>query len=197
MMKQIATAICLLACIAPALADDEKDKETHAKTASSILESLPAEVQKNIEEVRDRCREWWNERGEDPSQPIYPALVAPRVSSGDDGLILFTVSGAQAVMVSDQALCGGQCLKGATCTTVGSYDLSIYIRTGQSWRNALSTSVCCDVFLSTDTVTYTKFIALVLHVSGADNKHCHVPFWKQYCDIVVKWDGKKFTYKPL
>ena len=32
MIKQIATAICLLACIAPALADDEKDKETHAET---------------------------------------------------------------------------------------------------------------------------------------------------------------------
>ena len=100
-------------------------------------------------------------------------------------------------MVSDQALCGGQCLKGATCSTVGGYELKIYVRTGQSWRNALSTTVCCDVFLSTDKETHTKFNALVLSVSGADNKHCHVPVWKQYCDMVVKWDGKKFTYKPL
>ena len=43
MIKQIATTICLFACIAPVLADDEKDKETHAKTPSSVLESLPAE----------------------------------------------------------------------------------------------------------------------------------------------------------
>jgi hypothetical protein len=119
MIKQIATVICLFACIAPVLADDEKDKETHAKTPSSVLDSLPAEVQKNIEEVRNRCRQWWNDRGADPSQPISPLEVAPRVSSGDNGLILFTVSGVQAVMVSDQVLCGGQCLKGATCTNVG------------------------------------------------------------------------------
>ena len=101
MIKQIATAICLFACIAPALADDEKDKETHAETPSPVLQSLPAEVQKNIEEVRTACREYWNDIGADPSQPISPLAVAPRVSSGDDGLILFTVSGAQAVMVSN------------------------------------------------------------------------------------------------
>jgi hypothetical protein len=111
MIKQIATVICLFACIAPVLAGDEKDKETHAET--SVLQALPAEVQKNIEEVRTACREYWNNIGADPSQPISPLEVAPRVSSGDDGLILFTVSGTQAVMVSNLALCGGQCLKGA------------------------------------------------------------------------------------
>ena len=100
-------------------------------------------------------------------------------------------------MVSNHELCSRQCLKGATCTTVGSYDLNIYVRTGDAWSNALSTTVCCDVFLSTDKEDYTKFKALVLHVSGADNKHCHVKWWKQYCDMVVKWDGKKFTFKPL
>jgi hypothetical protein len=66
-------------------------------------------------------------------------------------------------MVSDQALCDGQCLKGVTCSTVGSYDINIYVRTGQFWRNALSTRVCCDVFLSTDKET-PKFNALVLRV---------------------------------
>ena len=168
----------------------------HAETPSPVLQSLPAQAQKNIEQVRTACREWWIDRGEDPNQPISSLEVAPRVSSGDVGLILFTVSGTQAVMVSDQALCGGQCLKGATCTTVGSYGLNIYVRTGQSWSNALSTTVS-DVFLSTGKEDYTKFKALVLHVSGADNKHCLVKWWKQYCDVVVKWDGKKFTYKPL
>jgi hypothetical protein len=34
MIKQIATAICLLACIPPALAGDEKDKESNAKNPS-------------------------------------------------------------------------------------------------------------------------------------------------------------------
>jgi hypothetical protein len=34
------------------LADDEKDKETHAETPLPVLQSLPAEVQKNIEQVR-------------------------------------------------------------------------------------------------------------------------------------------------
>jgi hypothetical protein len=98
-------------------------------------------------------------------------------------------------MVDDQALCGGQCLKGATCTNVGSYDLNIYVRTGKSWSNALSTKVS-RVYLSTDSGDI-KFKALVLSVSGADNKHCHVKWWKQYCDVVVKWDGKKFSFKPL
>jgi hypothetical protein len=87
MIKQIATAICLFAFIAPALADDDKE-ETHAETPSPVLQSLPAEVQNNIEQVRTACRQWWNDRGPDPSQPISPLEVAPRVS-GDDGLILF------------------------------------------------------------------------------------------------------------
>jgi hypothetical protein len=197
MITQMATAICLLACMTPALADDEKDKETHPETPSSLLQSLPAEVQKNIEQVRTACREYWNNIGADPSQPISPFTPeVRRVSSGDDGLILFTVSGTQAVMVSNLELCGGQCLKGAVCSTVGSYDINIYVRTGHAWRNALSTRVGA-AFLSTDKETHTKFNALVLSVSGADDKNCRVQFWKQYCDMVVKWDGKKFTFKPL
>jgi hypothetical protein len=129
MIKQIATAICLFACIAPVLADDEKDKETHAETPSSVLQSLPAEVQKNIEQVRTACREQLQGMGIDPSQPISPFTPEERrVSSGDEGLIQFTVSGVQAVMVSNLELCGGQCL--TICSTVGSYDVNIYVRTG-------------------------------------------------------------------
>ena len=84
-----------LACIAPALADDEKDKETHAETLSPFLKSLPAEVQKNIGEVRARCREYLKETGTDPSQPWISPLAneVRRVSSGDDGLNLYTVPG--------------------------------------------------------------------------------------------------------
>ena len=64
MIKQIATATCLFTCIAPALADDEKDKEAHAETPSAVLQSLPAEVQKNIEQVRTSCREYFLSRYE-------------------------------------------------------------------------------------------------------------------------------------
>ena len=114
MMKQIATAICLLACIAPAVADDEKDKETHAETPSPVLHSLPAEVQKNIEQVRTACRAFWNDRGIADQSDAQFFLV----SSGDAGLISFSLSGSQAVMVSNLHLCGEQCLKTVTCSTV-------------------------------------------------------------------------------
>jgi hypothetical protein len=53
-----------------------------------------------------------------------------------------------------------------------------------------------DVFLSTDKKIHTEFRALVLSVFSG-NKDCPVQYWKQSCDAVVKWDGKKFTYKPL
>jgi hypothetical protein len=189
-MTRTPTTIALLAALAIPAA--------HAQTpSSSVLQSLPTEVQKNIEQVRTACREHLNAIGADPSQPISPFTPeVRRVSSGDDGLILFTVSGAQAVMVSNLELCGGQCLKGAVCSTVGSYDINIYVRTGHAWRNAFSTKAGGAVFLSTDKVTHTKFNALVLSVSGAD-KNCPVQYWKQFCDMLVKWDGKKFTYKPL
>src|SRR5438552_2962490 len=131
----IATALTIWA-VSPSAAQD----------TSPVLNSLPTEAQKHIEEVRNACREWRKDRDLDLSEPVSPSdvkpwilQVVPKVSSGDVGLILFTVSGAQAVMVDDQALCGGQCLKGATCTNVGSYDLNIYVRTGKSWSNALST----------------------------------------------------------
>jgi hypothetical protein len=166
----------------------------HAEAPSPVLQSLPAEVQKNIEEIRAGCRAYWNARGIADSSDVLPFLV----SSGDDGLISFTLSGTQAIMVSDQALCGDQCLTGATCSNdVGTYGLNIYVRTDHAWSNALSTMVFGPVFLSTDKEDYTKFKTLVLHVSGADNKHCQVKWWKRHCDIVVKWDGKKFTFKPL
>ena len=105
----------------------------HAETPSPVLRSLPAEVQKNIEQVRSSCREYWTGRGFEIT-PYGPGWA----SSGDEGLISFTLSGAQAVMVSNLNLCAGQCLKGVTCSTVPFYEINIYVRTGQAWRNALS-----------------------------------------------------------
>jgi hypothetical protein len=103
-----------------------------AETPSSILQSLPDEVQKHIEEVRASCREHVKGMGTDPSQSwISPwANKVHRVSSGDDGLRVFTVSGAQAVMVSELELCGGQCLRGTNCTNCGSYNIAIYVKSG-------------------------------------------------------------------
>jgi hypothetical protein len=81
-----------------------------AQDTSSVLDSLPEEVQKNIEDIRAACRAYWTDRGIDNSSDV---------SSGDDGLISFTLSGSQAVMVSDLRLCGDQCLSHVTCTNHG------------------------------------------------------------------------------
>jgi hypothetical protein len=99
------------------------------------LQSLPAEVQKDIESVRAGCREYV---GADASQSwIDPfAMGVSRVSSGDEALTLFTVSGAQAVMVSNLELCGGGCFKGASCSNRASYSITIYIRSRNTWREA-------------------------------------------------------------
>ena len=132
------------------------------------------------------------------------------VSSEDEGLIQFTVSGARAVMVSDLELCGGQCLRGANSSNRGAYSVTIYIRSKNAWRKALSTDVAGSVYLSTDWLNNNKFTAMVLSVPGG-NKDCPtrdvsvregkdsyvLPAWKQSCDAVVKWDGKKFIYRPL
>ena len=118
------TAIVLTLAAAPARAE------------TSVLQSLPAEVQKDIEDVRAACRENLDARGADASQSwISPtAHAVASVSSGDDGLILFTVSGAQAVMVNDLELCGGQCLRGGggNCSNWGGYTVAIYVRARKS-----------------------------------------------------------------
>ena len=183
-----------------------------AQPSSSVLQSLPIEVQKQIEDVRAACREYLLAQDKDPNQSWMSstAIKVHSVSSGDDGLTQFTVSGAQAVMVSDLELCGGQCLRGANSSNRGAYSVTIYIRSKNAWRKALSTDVAGSVFLSTDWLNNNKFTAMVLSVPGG-NKDCPtrdvsvregrdsyvLPAWKQSCDAVVKWDGKKFIYRPL
>jgi hypothetical protein len=95
---------------------------SHAIAEAPILRSLPSDVQKEIERVRQSCR------------ALGPATdyTPPRVTEGDEGLITFTVSGAQAV---DQLnLCGNgcDCIHGANCATGGTHSVAIYIRTGKS-----------------------------------------------------------------
>ena len=61
--------------------------------AQDILHSLPAEVQKNIEDMRAGCREHLKTIDDDRIK------ILSEITSGDDGLVQFTLSGAPAVMV--------------------------------------------------------------------------------------------------
>jgi hypothetical protein len=45
------------------------------------------------------------------------------------------LSGAPAVMVDNLKLCGGECYKGANCHT-GGYEMTIYVRSGRTWKKA-------------------------------------------------------------
>jgi hypothetical protein len=176
-----------------------------AQPSSALLQSLPAEVQKQIEDVRAACREHLvspdRTDNQDPNQSWMSSTANKMhsVSSGDDGLIRFIVSGAQAVMVSHLELCGGQCLRGANCTpTTGGYSVAIYIRSRNAWKEAFSTSAIGSVFPS---INGDSFKALVLNIFTGD-KNCPTydnrgGFWKRPCAVVVKWNGTKFTYKPL
>ena len=191
MRKLLLAGVALSILVAiPAIAED------------SVLRSLPAEVQKNIEKVRAACRREAMGDDADQSSSSSSANRGRSVPSGDEGLEVFTVAGAQAVMVSNLELCG-RCFKSANCSNPESYDLDICIRSGNTWKKALSTGAVRRVFLSTTELDDPpKFKALVLSVfSGNKDYPTHnvsgYPAWKQSCDAVVKWNGRKFTYKPL
>ena len=67
---------------------------------SSVLQSLPTSVQKRIKEIRERCLAIEREN------PPYGT------ADDDDGLMTFTLSGAQAVLVDELSFCGGECYHG-------------------------------------------------------------------------------------
>jgi hypothetical protein len=151
--------------------------------------------------VRAACRKQLDYEGE-TSWVINP----------DEGLTLFTVSGRQAVMVNNGTLCGvGKGWKGITYSNRGSSPLAIYVRSGNAWRRALFTDAIGDFFLSTidntvNTDGTVEFKALVLNVF-LGSEECPIEVrkvhwskvvnWKLPCAVVVKWNGTKFTYKPL
>ena len=188
---KIITTLAMLLAIAVA---------THAEDAP-LLRSLPTEVQGEVEDVRAHCREHIDS--------VEGSGYTPQVvTSGDDGLIQFTLSGRQAVMIDDVELCGGASFKGVNYSNRGSHSVVVYVRSGNSWRKILSTDAGEKVFLSVD--DNSGFRALVMSVLGG-NKGCPTrpvvvreggksfvyQSWKFYCDVVVRWDGTKFTYKPL
>ena len=169
---------------------------THATAETSILRSLPSDVQKEIEGIRQSCRELG---------PATSDYTPPRVTEGDEGLITFTVSGAQAILLDQLNFCGSgfECIHGVNCATGFTHSVAIHVRYGNVWRKSFSVDATEPIFLSIEPYT-DKFRALVLSVHGGWDLGCPVrnrndpTAWKhEKCDFVVKWDGTKFTYMPL
>jgi tetratricopeptide (TPR) repeat protein len=161
---------------------------TGATTEAPILRSLPSDVQRQIEEVRQSC----------PPSDEY-------VTKGDEGLRTFTVSGAQAVLVDELNFCGWglRCLHGVNCATGFTHSVAIYVRYGKAWRKSFSVDATEHIFLSIEPYSDT-FRALVLSVHAGWDLGCPVrnkndpTAWKrEKCDFVVKWDGSRFVHKPL
>jgi hypothetical protein len=125
-----------------------------AQPSSSVLQSLPAEIQKDIETVRAACREHLADGNTEDQAWVI---------DDNDGLTTFTVSGRKAVMVDQGELCGGKGGKGITHTNRGSSWLHIYVRFGNAWRKALDTEAIGRIFLGTAPGT-DEFKGLVLKV---------------------------------
>jgi len=164
---------------------------TPALAEKTVLNTLPKDVQKRIAEVREGC----------PTEST---------TSGDEGLVSFTVSGREGVLIDELALCQGGCFKGTNCATGYTHDITIYLRAGKTWKKELATDVTEPIFVSTEPVEPYKFRALVVSVHAwgdeADktelkcyprNKNNSTAWKHEKCDYVIKWDGTRFVPKPL
>ncbi len=186
MTRTLATLASLAALVIPVV---------HAETPSPLLQSLPAEVQKHIEETRTSCRSIGNED--------------MAVTSGDSGLIQFLLGGRKAVLVDDILLYGG-CYHGYNCSNRGTRDVRVYALFGNAWRQVpfLETaSITGDIFMSYVPGKYRpegqELNALVVNLF-IGNKECptrsagstSAQSW-EVRSCVVRWNGTKFTYKPL
>src|SRR5262249_20913186 len=138
----------------PAAGEQEEARDRRGLQAcksrrSSVLRTLPTDVQKDIERIRGACREQLG-----PDTPV---------TSDDEGLRTFTMSGAQAVLIDELNFCAdGQCIHGVNCATGFTHSVAIYVRSGKTWRKALSTFASEPIFLSIDGTE--KFRLMVLHV---------------------------------
>jgi hypothetical protein len=181
MKKLLLAAVALLIVVA-----------TPAVAENSLRRSLPTDVQKDIEETRARCQQTGN-----------------NVPSGDEGLVTFTVSGKQAVLVDAKLICGG-CYHGFNCTNRDTRDVRVYVLFRDAWRKVpfLETaSITGDIFVSYVPGKYRpegqELNALVVDLY-VGNKECPTrnagsssaqSYEARSC--VVRWNGTKFTYKPL
>ena len=165
-------------------------EEDEAKSSSPILKSLPAEVQKHIEETRARCQQ-----------------AADNVPSGDVGLVTFTLSGNQAVLIDPKLLCDG-CYHGFNCTNRDARDVRVYVLFRDAWKKVLSNgNITGDIFVSNKPGAYRpqgqELNALVVDLYSG-NKECPTrqaasasaqSYEARSC--VVRRNGARFTYKPL
>jgi hypothetical protein len=171
-----------------------------AQTESSVLQSLPAEVQKEIEDVRAACR---------VIQPSTLPGGPPIVTSGDSGLIQFWLGGRKAVLVDDIVLCG-DCYKGTNCSNRGTRHVRVYALFGNAWRKVPfleDAAITGDIFVSYVPGKYRpegqELNALVVNLF-IGNKECPTrragsmseQSWEAR-SCVVRWNGTKFTFRPL
>jgi hypothetical protein len=163
-----------------------------AQPSSSVLQSLPAEVRKDIEETRTSCKSSGNELS---------------VTAGDIGLIQFLLGSRKAVLVDPIILCGG-CYPGFHCSNRGTREVRVYALFGKAWRMVLSNDfITGDIFVSNVPGNYSpegqELNALVVNLF-IGNKECPTrrapdnssQSWEAR-SCVVRWNGTKFTYKPL
>jgi hypothetical protein len=161
----------------------------YATAEAPILRSLPFDVQKEIGRVRQACR---------GAVPCTSDNDPPRVTKDDEGLISFSVSGKQAVLVDELNFCGGggNCFDGVNCATGFTHNIAIYVRSGNAWRKALSTFASEPVLLRIENGTQT-FKSLVLKVFPGDWGCPPRTNYRDTCAAVVKWDGTKFVHALL
>jgi hypothetical protein len=158
-----------------------------AQPSPSVLQSLPTDVQKDIEETRASCR-----------------LAVDNVPSGDEGLVTFTVSGKQAVLVDPKLLCDG-CYAGMNCSNRGTRDVRVYVLFGNAWKKVfLNENITGDIFVSKKPGVHTEELNALVVLLWMGNKECPtrraVSNSFQLAEArscVVRWNGTKFTYRPL
>ena len=125
------------------------------------------------------------------------------VTSDDEGLLQFTLAGRKAVLVDPVILCGA-CYKGASCSNRGTRDVRVYALFGNAWRMVLANDyITGDIFVSNVPGSWPELNALVVNLF-IGNKECPTrratstsaqSYEARSC--VVRWNGTKFTYKPL
>jgi hypothetical protein len=162
-----------------------------AQPSSSLLQSLPTQVQRDIEETRTYC-----------SSSGSSGLS---VTEGDSGLIRFLLGSREAVLVDPIILCGG-CLHGYSCSNRGTRSVDVYARFGKVWSKVplldKDATITGDIFVSF-VPRSTKLNALVVSLY-IGNKECptrraettSAQSWEAR-SCVVRWNGTKFTFKPL
>jgi hypothetical protein len=157
---------------------------------AEMLQTLPKQVQKEINETRAACRDMGMR-----DDAIYD----------DVGLTSFILlGGINAVIVDNGEICGGERMKGANCATGGCV-VMVYVRARGSWKKVLTAR---NHFISADwTKEQTELRLMVVSLYGdapecpvrAANLRAYGPTaWKHgMCDVVARWDGNKFVYTML